>query len=325
MHFPCLDLTIVIPCHNDSDHLVRLLTHLKALDLADQVIVVDDGSAQPLDTTELTSATGIERSKFTLLHHPHPKGAGAARNWALRRVETKHLLFIDADDLPTRDLRLLCADLSNQSFDFCIFQHHDSRIAQDHLWGQTYHDQMFWRQAGVEQAALSPVSTQAAQNLVQTANYPWNKIYRTAFLHTHGIGCSEIPVHNDIELHWRSFLHARNILASDRIGVTHFVHGNGNRLTNQRGPERLRVFEPLNKIAAEIRLKPAPLYSLPFYSFTVNLLNWVHGTLQPDLQSQFAAEAQDFLTTHLTKKNRQTLMQQQPESYLELLHHIECA
>jgi len=320
---PFLDLTIIIPCRNDTAHLVQLLSRLAALALARQVIVVDDGSDQPLDAPDLATASGLHIGQLTLLHQDQPKGAGAARNQALQHVKTSHLLFLDADDLPTRELQGLCADLVGQRFEFCIFQHHDSQMIQDRLWGQTRHDQMFWKQAGVEQAALSPVSTRAAQNLVQTANYPWNKIYRTAFLHAHGIGCSEIPVHNDIELHWRSFLHARSILASDRIGVTHFVHGNGNRLTNQRGPDRLRVFEPLNKIATEIRLKSAPLYSLPFYCFTVNLLNWVHGTLQPNLQPQFATEAQAFLTTHLTKRTRQALMQQQPESYLELLHHIE--
>lgn len=320
---PCLDLTIAIPCHNDAEHLQRLLSHLAALELARQVIIVDDGSDQPLIAADLAASSGLKLQSLTLLHQDQPRGAGAARNRALRHITSPHLLFLDADDLPTRELRGLSADLAGQEFDFCLFQHHDSRMAQDHLWGQTRHDQDFWKRAGVEQGALNPLSAVAAQLLVQTANFPWNKIYRTDFLRSHDIHCTEIPVHNDIELHWRSFLNGDQILASDRIGVTHFVHTNGHRLTNQRGAGRLRVFEPLTKIATEIRIKQAETYSLPFYGFAINLLCWVHATLQPELHPQFVTATRDFLSTNLTNSTRVALLRQQPGSYPRLLELLD--
>ncbi|SFU21335.1 glycosyltransferase family 2 protein [Sedimentitalea nanhaiensis] len=285
-----LDLTVAIPVHNDRDPLLALLGELRC---ATRIVVVDDGSEQPLQQGDLCAAAGLPPERLTLLRHDSALGAGAARNAALAQVQTDYLLYLDADDLPTRELPLLLADLEGQDFDFCIFRHHDSRSEQENYWGPDPHDRALWRAAGSDIGALTPVGPAAAAQLVQTANYPWNKIYRTGFLRDHGIRCSRIPVHEDIELHWRSFLNARRILASDRIAAIHFVTPGGNRLTNALGPDRLRVFEPLTAIADEI--STTGVDPLPFARFTVGLLGWIHDHLHPELRPGFADRAQAFL------------------------------
>lgn len=291
-----LDLTIAVPARNDAQPLAALLARLAALDLAQEVILADDGSDSPLDADALAQAAGLPPQRLTVLRQNTPRGAGAARNLALSRARTRHLLYLDADDLPTRELRQLCAALDGKVFDFCLFQHHDSRMARDGIWGQTPHDQALWQQAGLTQGVLRPAGPNAARHLVQTANYPWNKIYRTSFLQAEGICCSETLVHNDIELHWLSFLRAQKILSSDHAGVIHFVQDNGGRLTNRSGTERLQVFEPLERVAAETRDRK--LYRAAFLEFSLGLLIWADGVLQPDLQPQFRAMAADFLGRH---------------------------
>ena len=310
-----LDLTIAIPAHNDTDLLLALLTRLAALELAQAVIVVDDGSDCALDPDQLRAVSGLSDSQLTLLHHDQPKGAGAARNLALQQVKTRHLLYLDADDLPTRELRSLCLALQGQEdFDFCLFQHHDSRMNRDAIWGQMPHDQALWRAAGLEQGSLRPVAQHAAQHLVQTANYPWNKIYRSAFLQEQGIRCSETRVHNDIALHWQSFLRAKTILCSDHIGVVHFVTPGAARLTNRIDKERLRVFEPLQEIAEEIAAQ-APAFAPAFAAFSLGLLLWVHGTLDGALQPDFITRARAFLAQHLPPAQRSALQARHPTSW----------
>lgn len=290
-----LDLTIAIPVHNDAGPLTALLARLAALDLAQDIIIADDGSDSPLDAKQLARASGLPLRQLTVLRQDTPRGAGAARNLALTQARSRHLLYLDADDLPTRALRSLCAALEQAApFDFCLFQHHDSRMGRDHLWGQMPYDQHLWQQAGLTQGALRPVGKDAARHLVQTSNYPWNKIYRTSFLQTAGIRCSETLVHNDIALHWQSFLRAQSILASDHVGVIHFVEDNGGRLTNRTGAERLQVFEPLEQIAAETRERK--LYRAPFLEFSLGLLLWAYSVLDPELQPQFRAKAASFLS-----------------------------
>jgi len=313
-----LNLTIAIPCHNDTLHLERLLPRITTLGLACNVIVVDDGSDLPVDTTALRQLCGLSAEQLRVFRQEPSRGAGAARNLALEQVRSPYLLFLDADDLPTRELRDLCAalpvadtsaDPQATAFDFCLFQHHDSRMERDNLWGQMPFDQALWDQAGLSQSAVQEVPSAAAQLLVQTANYPWNKIYRTAFLRDQAIRCSETLVHNDIVLHWRSFLQARRILVSDHVGVVHFVHHNNRRLTNRQGRERLQIFEPLDQIALEISASQSS-YAPAFYRFLPGLLLWSHGTLHPGLQAEFRTLAQGFLHRHCTAQQQKQLAQE---------------
>ena len=298
-----MNLTLAIPAHNDLDSLCHLLACVQRLDCVAHVVVVDDGSDVPMTDEALLKASGLHANQLTLLRHDTARGPGVARNLALAHVPTDYMLFLDADDLPTRDLSYLLRDLDGEAFDFCLFQHHDTRMERKHSWGQTAHDQALWRAAGVDVGALNPVSPAAAAQLSRTANYPWNKIYRTEFLRDHAIGCSEIMVHEDIELHWRSFLNASRILASDRVGVIHVMHETGSRLTNRSGPERLEVFGPLERIATEIDTeidaKGDGIYALPFFSFAIGLFDWISGNLQPEYQDRLATLTGAFLRDHV--------------------------
>ncbi|WP_424979795.1 glycosyltransferase family 2 protein [Leisingera sp. S232] len=316
---PPLDLTVAIPSHDDNGNLTRLLRHLAALGLAQAVIVADDGSLPAPDAETLARDSGLAPARLTLLRQDRVQGAGAARNRALLHVKTRHLLFLDADDLPTRELRSLCQALAQADpFDFCIFQHHDSRMAQERHWGQMPFDQSFWAQAGRAQGSLNPVPDPAAPLLAQTANYPWNKIYRTEFLLEQNIRCSETLVHNDIALHWQSFLRAERILSSACTGVTHFVADNGRRLTNRLDRERLRVFEPLEQIALEIAAGPDPagrLYAPAFFGFALGLLNWVQGTLAKELQAELQTLGSAFLQRYLSREMCRQLQQDRPADW----------
>ncbi len=303
-----MNLTLAIPAYNDLDELIHLLTRAATLDIMTHVVVVDDGSDIPITADALLAAGRLRPDQLTLLRHATPQGPGVARNLALEHVPTDHVIFMDADDLPTRDIIHLMRDLDGQDFDFCIFQHHDTRQEREHSWGQTAHDHAFWQAAGVDVGALSPVSANAAAQLSGTANYPWNKIYRTTFLRDHAIGCSDIMVHEDIELHWRSFIKAKSILASDRIGVIHVIHESGSRLTNRTGPERLQVFGPLERIAAEIEMEieaeiegggHGDIYALPFFSFALGLFNWIADNLAPAYQAEFNTLTGAFITHHI--------------------------
>ena len=318
-----MKLTLVIPTHNDEDALHRLLYHVSWLPELARVIVVDDGSDPALTRTPLADTLGGDRSRLTLLRHETPQGAGAARNLALDQIDTEHVMFLDADDLPTRELRDVLRDLDGQDFDFCLFQHHDTLMERDGVWGQRTFDQELWQAAGLAVGALAPVTPQAAALLCRTANYPWNKIYRTAFLQGHQIRCTEIAVHNDVELHWRSFLHAKQILTSDRIAVIHHVDPAQQRLTNRKGAERLQVFVALNRIAEEIGPHSNSPFALPFYRFAIGLIDWISGNLHPDHHPRLHALARDFYARHIPGAIRSFLQQQDQERITRVLDSNE--
>lgn len=303
-----MSLTLAIPVRDDEAGLIRLLTQAAALPGIAGAVVVDDGSAVPLEAARLCGETGLDRSALTLLRLDGA-GPGTARNRALPHIETNFTLYMDADDLLTAELPCLLADLDGQEFDFCQFRHHDTRAARDMRWGPMRWDMAHWRAAGLELGALRPVGARAAACLAQTANYPWNKLYRTAFLRDRAVRCAEIRLHEDVELHWLSFLRADRILASDRVCVVHEVSDTGQRMTNARSPERLRVFDSFSRLAAEFAQGPqdAPL-QLGFYRFALGLCAWIADNLEPadhpELQHRVHRFAQEEMPAGLLARLR---------------------
>lgn len=274
----------MIPVHNDAAGLARLLAQARGMALFDQIVVVDDGSRPPVRVPD-----GV-----ALLRHARPRGGGIARNRGLAAVTCDYVLFFDADDLLTAELPRLVADLRGAGgFDLCLFKHADSRVTAEGLWGQPDWDERWWEAAGIGPQVLAEVPVAVRPLLAQTANYPWNKILRVAFLRRHAIGCAPTRVHQDIPLHWLSLIHAGRMLASARICALHRVDPGAARLTNRRGAERFEVFRALDPVLTDAARDPA--WAAALARFAPGLFDWIGGRIEPRLHARFTARAARWL------------------------------
>jgi mycofactocin system glycosyltransferase len=88
------DVTIVIPVRDNLFGLRRVLAALRGL----RVVVVDDGSVSPVQTSDL----GGVNSHLEILRHPRSKGPAAARNTGLAACGTDFVAFLDSDVVPRR-------------------------------------------------------------------------------------------------------------------------------------------------------------------------------------------------------------------------------
>ena len=88
------DVTVVIPVRNNAIGLNRLVQSLRGM----RVVVVDDGSTQPVDVGDFAGLHGDIR----VLRHPASKGPAAARNTGLAACETDFVAFLDSDVVPRR-------------------------------------------------------------------------------------------------------------------------------------------------------------------------------------------------------------------------------
>lgn len=292
-----MNLSVVIPVHNDPEGLTRLLTQLRDMQIADRILVCDDASTPPCRPADL----GFDEAAMaiTYLRSDSHRGAGHARNIGIAALETDHVLFFDSDDLLTEELPGLLAELDGQEFDFCLFRHIDSRQRACGEPGPMASDQQLWQAAGLTDTAPQLISPEQATQIAMIAAYPWNKIYRTGFLLAQNIRCTEILVHNDIELHWASFIKAGRIYASGALCCEHFVEPDGQRLTNRKGRERLEVFRALEALHAVLQdSAQEPRFLLPMARFYTRLFGWILDTLDPQYQTTFHHKVADFLLTH---------------------------
>lgn len=307
-----MSLALVIPVRDDQDQLNRLLGQAARAGIFDQLVICDDGSQMPVTVApELGLA-----DRVTLLRHKTAQGPGIARNRALAAVNTTHMLYFDSDDCLTDEMPFLWRDLQGKTFDFCLFRHHDSH---NPAWGQIATDNALWRQAGAGPMSLFDPDPEARLALAQTANYPWNKIYRTSFLRDRKVHCAEVPLHEDITLHWQSFLRADRILASDRVAAVHFVQGGGERMTNQSGQDRLCVFDPLGSVAEDLAKSGDAGLSMAFFRFAASLLDWVRAVLDPLLRDVMDHRTGAFLKTHLAPEVFERIARTDPTLALRLV------
>ncbi|OBK73111.1 mycofactocin biosynthesis glycosyltransferase MftF [Mycobacterium sp. 1164985.4] len=88
------DVTVVIPVRDNASGVRRLLTAVRGL----QVIVVDDGSAVPIEDTDFADI----HAQVRVLRHEHSRGPAAARNTGLAACTTDFVAFLDSDVVPRR-------------------------------------------------------------------------------------------------------------------------------------------------------------------------------------------------------------------------------
>lgn len=90
-----LDLSIIIPVYNGSQHIVATLKPLLKLDNIDfEVVIVNDGSTD--ETWELLEEFRV--CKKVLLIDSINKGVSSARNLGLANSTGSYVLFLDSDD-----------------------------------------------------------------------------------------------------------------------------------------------------------------------------------------------------------------------------------
>ncbi|MCT4579583.1 glycosyltransferase family 2 protein [Donghicola sp.] len=292
-----MNITLVIPTKNDAINLFRLLNMAEKYEIFEKIIVVDDGSYPKLQIP-----AGFFKN-VKVLRNEESQGPGLARNAGLHQVETSHVLFFDSDDCLTEEIEFLWLDLRYKDFDFCIFRHADSRSFPAGLWHQMSVDDFLWAEAKMGGLALEEIDIGQAAILSGTANYPWNKIYRTDFLRENDIYFPNISVHEDVLPHWQSFIKAKSVLASDRIAAVHYVLPGTCRQTNREDADRLLVFETLISVWCQLicKLDDAAVFKRPFLKFCISLIDWMHGSIEDQHKEALRKKAKNFLDFVMTE------------------------
>jgi len=88
-------LSVIVPAYNERETVIPLLKKVLAVELATQVIVVDDGSTD--DSAELLDEFARKHPQVTVLRHERNRGKGAAIRTALSHATGEVVVIQDAD------------------------------------------------------------------------------------------------------------------------------------------------------------------------------------------------------------------------------------
>jgi glycosyltransferase involved in cell wall biosynthesis len=91
-----LTLTVVIPCYNEVSSIEPVLERVLAVNIADEIIIVDDGSS---DGTRdiLVKIEAQNLANVRIIYHPHNQGKGAAVITGFKAAKCDILMIQDAD------------------------------------------------------------------------------------------------------------------------------------------------------------------------------------------------------------------------------------
>lgn len=98
------EVTVVVPVRDDPDGVARLLDSLRVVPGTAEVIVVDDGSSDPVRLAAVVDAAGERGAGAVptqLLRLEASLGPGAARNAGAARATSDLVAFVDADCVVT--------------------------------------------------------------------------------------------------------------------------------------------------------------------------------------------------------------------------------
>ena len=93
---PNLTLSVIIPCFNEAESIEEVLTRVEAVGIADEIIIVDDGSTDGTRNI-LAQIEAENRPHVRIIYHDHNQGKGAAIVTGFAAATSDVFLIQDAD------------------------------------------------------------------------------------------------------------------------------------------------------------------------------------------------------------------------------------
>jgi len=315
-----VDISIILPVYNVEQYLEACLDSIVGQQGGNwQIIAVNDASTDSSHEI-LKTYKKKENVDLEIISLAANKGAGHARNIALKHVRGDYTLFVDSDDLLSPDAfsRLLKIAKSSLS-EIIIFTYDLWYDTKDKLSPMFQQDRDIW-DGVLNKKDRIDTTLQDIPRFLTTINFPWNKLYKTSFLIEKKIRFSETMVNNDIYAHWQSLILSNQLTIVDEVFYTHRNFQTGQQITNYFDERRFELFTALEEVDGFMHSNSGFMknYYSYYLLFKLGLLRWVLSRMPEDLMPVFLNKVQQS-TSRFTKKDFLLGAHQMPNVYTEMV------
>ena len=288
-----MKLSFIITTYNVAPYIDKCLDSLtRCLRPGDEVIVVDDGSADQTDMlVERRLAAGFGSDiacRAILLGTNTMGGVGIPANIGLTHATREAVFFVDGDDwLDAEGFTACRAAFDAQQPDILIGNY----IEFDETTGTARLPFDMNRWAGLPAANDAKARQLLALSMIAV---PWRKFYRRDFLTRTGIRFPEGDFfYEDNPFHWDICLNATTIGFHDRALSYHRVNRAGQTMA-ATGTELMAFFDHFETISAKIDPSDTALRTAAL-EWLVNNMSWHVGRLHHGAFWDYADRAAEVL------------------------------
>lgn len=254
-------VSVVIPVYNGAQCLEECLDSVCAQTLTEvEVICVDDGSTD--STPAILGRYAARDPRFRVVTQANA-GPGEARNTGMAQASGEYLIFLDADDWFEPDFLETMLDRAQETgADVTICR----AVELDHTTGVRRDGAWMLKTHLVPGDVFAPA--QADDHLFQfTYGWPWDKLYRRAFIVDTGLSYPSLPNSEDLVFVFQSLALAGRIALVDRVLVAHRM-GRGGSVSNSRHRDPEVPWQALVLLRAGLMERGV------YQTFERSFLNW---------------------------------------------------
>ncbi|MGF1697505.1 glycosyltransferase [Vibrio lamellibrachiae] len=288
-----MKINVIIPVKNEEHGVQRCIDSFvnnNTLDL--HFIVVDDNSEDGTYESTLNYFKDNNIPGVVLRNNTQNPGAGACRNIGIKHIQNsaKYIMFFDADDTTNKgSLSKMLSVAEKDKADFVVAKYNYCRsedVSESKGMLNQDKDKWRWSLGNADYVTIRPVDK---PYLIECVNYPWNKLYRAAFVKQSKLTFSETLVNNDIYAHWHSYANASKVSLVDTKICNHFVIPGNSQITSTFDKTRFSAFTALEELEQMLRNdeKVYRVYFHLYLKFKLGLFKWIHEQLPVPLRKEF--------------------------------------
>lgn len=307
-------VSVVIPVYNIEEHLRKCLDSVAGQTLREiEIICVDDGSTD--SSPEILDEYAQKDVRFHIIHQENT-GPGIARNYGIEKATGEYLIFLDSDDWFESDfLEKTVHHARETEADITICR----AVEFDTNTNLTLPSEWMLKTNKLPNGLTFSPQEIPHQLFRFTWGWPWDKLYRRAYLTESGFSYPDLSNSEDLSFVFLSLASANRISIIDTALVHHRVN-RGSSVSNSRERNPEAPYQAIKLLEKELKQRNLyDYYEQGFLNWAMEFLIWnVASMKEKQVQKESFSKLKEIWIPAFPFQNH-PISYYRPFAYLKLL------